>query len=228
MKKQNYAKTRSAIRYWMLGKDYHVALAAMEFGLKYHTGLRKDKVMPEFQHQISQANFARTLETVLMFPEEVLATIFLHDVVEDIEEVGYADVRKMLHKAGGTEEMVSRIMAAVEKMTNQWPDEGIKKPKADYYDNMIECPIASICKGIDRIHNHQTMTDAFTVTKQESYIKETEEFILPMLKTARYTWTKQEPAYQNIKTVLQAQMEMVEVIVAAEKKPKKNSSKQLT
>jgi len=224
MKKQDYAKTRSAIRYWMLGKNYHVALAAMEFGLKYHTGLRKDGKMPEFQHQISQANFARTLETVLMYPEEVLSTIFLHDVVEDIEGVGYADVRKMLRKSGGSEEMVSRILSGVEKMTNQWPDEGIKKPKADYYNSMIDCPISSLCKGIDRIHNHQTMTDAFTIEKQESYIKETDDYILPMLKQARYTWTKQEPAYQNIKTVLVAQMEMVEIIVAAGKK--KTSKKQ--
>lgn len=214
MKKQDYDKIKSAIRYWLLGKEYYVALAAMDFGLKYHTGVRKDGVMQEFQHQISQANFARTLDSTLIYPEEVLATIFLHDVVEDIAEVQFDDVAVMLVQAGAEGEFLNRIMAGVEEMTNQYPETGVKKPKTEYYSAMGV--VSSVCKGIDRIHNHQTMSDAFTIEKMGTYIKETEDHIIPMLKRARKSWNRQEAAYQNIKTVLNAQMEMVEVIIQAE------------
>ena len=67
---QDFIKTRIAIRYWQLGKEFHTALRAMNFAEQYHTGLRKDGITPEFQHQISQANFARTLITNFLYPEK--------------------------------------------------------------------------------------------------------------------------------------------------------------
>lgn len=30
-----------SVRYWLLGREMHTALAAMEFAAKFHTGLRK-------------------------------------------------------------------------------------------------------------------------------------------------------------------------------------------
>ena len=68
MRTQNYEKIKTSIRYWMLGRGYTVAHAAMELGLEYHTGFRKDGVTPEFQHQVSQANYCRTLENSQLLP----------------------------------------------------------------------------------------------------------------------------------------------------------------
>lgn len=201
MKYEDYDKLKTALRYWMLGREYHLAHKAMEFGLVYHTGLRKDGVMPEFQHQVSQASFARTLEPHLMYPEETLATIFLHDVVEDTDVVLatiYAEFGELVGHAVGS-------------MTNHI--DGAKKSKEIYYGaEMSDDPIASLAKGIDRIHNHQTMIGVFTPTKIDEYMIETNTFILPMLKRARKQFTHQEPAYLNIKHVLLTQMELLQAL----------------
>lgn len=200
MKTQNYTKLKTAIRYWMLGREYHLALQAMEFGLKYHTGVRKDGVMPEFQHQISQASFARTLEPHLLHPDETLATIFLHDVVEDCD----VDISTIFAEFG---EMVG---TSVELMTNQV--RGERKPIKSYYSEMQFDPIASFAKGCDRIHNHQTMVGVFTPEKIDSYMIETNDHVIPMLKLARKRFTKQEGAYLNIKHVLMTQMELLQAL----------------
>lgn len=68
-------------------------------------------------------------------------------------------------------------------------------------------PIASLAKGIDRMHNHQSMHGVFSAEKQKSCIEETETYILPMLHVARNQFPQQEAAYQNIKHVLQTQIE---------------------
>ena len=215
--KQDYNKIRRNIRQWLLGKEYHTALAAMELGLKYHTGTRKDGRTPEFQHQVSQATFCRTLDSMLMYPEETLAVIFLHDIVEDCD-ITHVQVLRHLQDKGATPESLKMISSGLEKMNNQYGDGWVngekspKKPKDEYYPAMISCPIASICKGMDRMHNHQSMIGVFDSEKQQSYIKETEEHIIPMLKKARKEWVQQEAAYTNVKHILQVQIEFVEAM----------------
>jgi (p)ppGpp synthase/HD superfamily hydrolase len=194
---QDFEKIRIAMRYWQLGHGYHVALRAMNFAQSKHTGLRKDTVTPEFQHQVSQANFARTLIDQYAFPEETLATIWLHDVCEDYD-VSISTITEMFG---------SRIAYSTELMTNQVS--GVKKPLHVYYSAMAYDPIASIAKGIDRMHNHQSMHGVFSLEKQQSYIEETETYILPMLHVARNNFPEQEAAYQNIKHVLQIQIELI-------------------
>lgn len=213
MQGQNYETIKTAIRYWLLGRGYPVAHASMEFAMQYHTGFRKDGVTHEFQHQISQMNFARTLDKILLYPEETLATIAMHDVVEDCP-VTLDDIERMLVlEARATDEQISRILRGVELMTNQV--DGVKKELTGYYVAMIEDPIASIAKGCDRMHNHQSMGGVFTIQKQATYIQETDDHILPMLKSARKKWVTQEAAYENIKHVLLTQMELVTQIIEA-------------
>lgn len=216
--KQDYDKIRRNIRQWMLGKEYHVAIAAMELGLLYHTGTRKDGVTPEFQHQVSQATFCRTLDSILMFPEETLAVIFLHDIVEDCE-ITMPEVALALEHKGTPDDMLRRITSALVKMNNQYGDGFVngekspKKPKAEYYGAMILDPISSICKGMDRMHNHQSMNGVFDKEKMADYIDETNTYIIPMLKDARKEWSQQEAAYTNVKHILQTQIEWVQAIL---------------
>lgn len=202
-----YKKLRSSIKYFMLGRGYHVALKAMRIGLEHHIGTRKDGVTPEFQHQIEQANKARTLIDAFLFPEETLATIFLHDVVED----NGGPEGKKIPLATIHSEFGPRIANAVWLMTNQYKD-GTKKQKTAYYEEMIKDPIASLCKGFDRDHNQNSMVGVFSHEKQKRYIEETEKYILPMLKRAREIHTQQEPAYQNIKWQLVQQIRLLRAV----------------
>jgi (p)ppGpp synthase/HD superfamily hydrolase len=199
--KQDFEKMRIAIRYWQVGRGYHNALRAMNFAQSKHVGVRKDKITPEFQHQVSQANFARTILDQTMFPEETMITIWLHDVAEDCG-VSIATINDMFG---------DRNANHVELMTNQVA--GVKKPADKYYTAMVNDPVASLAKGIDRMHNHQSMHGVFGKEKQLSYIAETEEFILPMLKAARKLFPQQEAAYQNVRHVLETQIELIRAMI---------------
>jgi (p)ppGpp synthase/HD superfamily hydrolase len=201
--KQDYNKIRAAIRYWMLGRKYFTALRAMDFAMEHHTGLRKDKSTPEFQHQVSQANYARTLIDSFIYPEETLAAIFLHDVVEDCG-VTLAEIQTRFG---------SLIAETTSRMTNQV--DGVKKPNEIYYGQQAIHAIASLTKGIDRIHNQSSMVGVFAIAKQIEYIKETTTYILPMLKQARKNFPEQEAAYQNIKHVLEVQMQLIQSMIGA-------------
>ena len=87
--------------------------------------------------------------------------------------------------------------------------QGKDRPLEVYFPAMVASPLASLAKGIDRMHNFQSMIDTFTLEKQERYISETRQHILPMMKAARKRYTQQEPAYQNVKHVLLTQMDLI-------------------
>ena len=194
----NFSKLKLATRYWLYGRKYHLAVTAMEFAHKYHSGLRKDKTTPEFHHQLSIASYIRTLPD-LEFPEETLAVAFLHDVVEDYD-ISLAEIERRFNKN------ISYSVGLLSKKIN-----GYEIKTEEYYFGMIGDPIASIVKGSDRIHNFQTMSGVFGDSKQKKYIKECVDYILPMLKKARRKFPQQEPAYENIKHVLLSQIGLINI-----------------
>lgn len=195
-----FDKMRIAMRYWLHGRKYTKALRAMNFASEYHIGVRKDKITPEFHHQISIASYLRTLPQ-LISQEDILAVGFLHDVVEDY------NVSIHIIK----EEFGKQISKSINLLTkNKY------KSKEFYYKEMKKCHIASIVKGADRMHNFQTMNGIFDVRKKKEYIEECNNYILPMLKVARHKFPEQEPAYENIKLVLISQIELINFTISME------------
>lgn len=193
------------MRYWLLGRQYFVASAAMEFAAKFHTGTRKDNVTPEFDHQLTIAQVTRTYADRLTYPEETLATTFLHDTSEDYD-VGFDELKVKFGE---------RISEATKLLTKKY--RGSKIPPQVYYGGIAEHEIASVVKGIDRVTNIQTMTGVFSLEKQQAYLDETKTLVLPMLKTARRKFQRQEEIYQNIKFILQSQIQLIEAIHEASK-----------
>ncbi len=194
-----FAKKEISLRYWLLGRDFHKAVEAMEMGRKYHRGLRKDGA-PEFSHQVAIAQFVRTIIGDLQFPEETLATIFLHDIRED-HGISDDEIRSMFG---------DRVANSVGYLTKEF--RGHKRDPFEVFELIGKDPIASIVKGADRIHNFSTMLGAFTEEKQKEYLKEAEFHFMPMLKRARRTFPKQEPAYENLKWALNSQMCLIRAI----------------
>lgn len=192
----SYEKLTIALRYWLLGRNYFDALKALEFAARYHTGTRKDGT-PEFSHQIWQANYIRTLEKSLDDPEGTLITTLCHDLLEDYPVAGETMISMFGKERGTSIIRITKIR------------DGIKVPDDAYYGEMAEDVRASVAKGGDRIHNHQTMQGAFTRQKQLSYMQETDDLLMPMLKVARRRFPSQELAYENIKHVLRTQMELI-------------------
>lgn len=197
-----FQKKLLTLRQQLVGARYHHALAALEFAHRFHTGLRRDNVTPEFQHQIEIALFALTLPD-LMFRQEVIATIMLHDVREDYG-VTAAEIRELFFE---DPDFAARVDRAVENMTKEF--RGVKKDEQALFDAMSQDPIASIAKGCDRIHNIGSMLGVFTTEKQKKYVQEVHDLFLPMLKKARRLFPHQVNAYENIKFVLHTQMDLI-------------------
>lgn len=198
----NYEKTKIAIYYRLLGMNFFNAAKAFDFAKKYHNGKRKDGT-DEFSHQVFIANFAITLPIITEKKEElqdVIAAIFLHDVVEDFD----ITVSEIADKFGKT---VSKIVDNVSKVK-----EGCKVNEEKYFENILTCPLSVIVKAADRVHNIQSMIGAFTLEKQKSYIEETENYHIPMLKEARRKFPEYEVTFENLKQNLQSRIFLIKEI----------------
>lgn len=193
--KQDYEKMKIALRAFLQGRKYYNALRAMDFAENLHTGLRKDG-QPEFSHQVSQALYAITMIDLLIFPEETICVIFLHDTIEDVG-VTHKQVVELFGKVVGDATLkMSKVV------------DGIRIPDDIYYKILATCPIASIAKGFDRVHNLMSMLGGFKPDKRVSYIQETLEKTVPMLKTGRRQFPEQQPVYENIKFVMTNQIQL--------------------
>ena len=193
MPEAKFEKDLAFLRSWLLGKEWWVAHEALEFARGKHTGLRKDGETPEFHHQVHIALSARTLAPYYEHAEDTIAVCFLHDVLEDFDDVTLQDIEDSF----GT-----RIAQATDLLTKK--HRGTVKAQEAYFGDLASDPIASVVKGLDRCHNVWTMRDVFETEKQQSYIDEIDRWFLPMLKAARRQFPRQEPCYENIAQQLRA------------------------
>lgn len=188
-----YQKLKLSLRYFLLGREYYKALDALEFGEPLHDGFRKDGVTPEYQHQIEIAHYIRTLIPSLLYPEDTITAVLMHDTPED-KDVSHATI------AARYGDRVGHAVFLMDKHSN-----------ADF-SAIGRDPIASVAKGGDRCHNLRTMHSVFTQAKQLSYIEEAKSTFLPMLKVARRAFPQQEAAYENIKHVMKSQLILLEAL----------------
>lgn len=201
MSLDHYQKRIIAFKNYLLGKEYYRALKAFSLAQKWHTGIRKDGITPEIVHPLCVAQYVQTTESGLLFPEDTIIAAILHDLREDYS-VTDAEIRNQFG---------DRVADALERLRKV----GVDSPKKNneiYFYEMSLCPIASVVKGGDRIHNQPTMIGVFTYEKQVAQITETRQFVLPMIKGARENFPEQFNVYQNIKLVLHSQVELIEAL----------------
>lgn len=183
-----------AMRGMLQGMGYFTALDALELICLLEQGFRKDGKTPKFDHQLSIARVLCTLIPHMLYPEETIACCFLHDLLEDHPEWTF----QMLELRFGR-----RIADAVWILSKK--SSGMVKTPERYYGDLAGCPIASLVKPGDRLHNQLTMVGVFTPEKQQAYLRETRELIYPMIKSARRNFPKQFPAYENLKFFLKVE-----------------------
>jgi (p)ppGpp synthase/HD superfamily hydrolase len=133
---------------------------------------------------------------LLALPEETICVIFLHDIIED---------KDVTHKQ--LLELFGIIIADATLKMSKVID-GIRISDEFYYKVLSTCPIASVAKGFDRVHNLMSMLGGFKPEKRASYIVETLEKTVPMLKIARRSFPEQQPVYENIKFVMTNQVQL--------------------
>lgn len=107
------------------------------------------------------------------------AAILLHDVLEDTDTT--ADELPFC-------EEVKCLVSTLSFFKNG------RKSKDEYYSDISKNGKACIIKILDRCNNISTMAGSFTRQKMIEYIKETENYIMPLTDVLKYNY----PEYDNI------------------------------
>lgn len=198
-------KERISLNSWLKGKCFWKELKIMDYAEQHHSGLRKDGKTPEFYHQIWIASTIRTFN----LPDEMLARCiglaFLHDTPED-NDIGFEELE---HKYGPETAADAKLLTKKHR--------GYVLPKETYFLGLVSTPQSSIVKGVDRWHNLSTMLGVFTIEKMQKYIDETEEYHLPMLKTARKRFPEYEATFELIKRAIKLQIATIKYIIEKDK-----------
>lgn len=196
-----YNKSLLAMRYYLHGSQYFMALRALEYSREIHCNTRKNGD-PEFSHQVFIGNYIRTLLPNLLHKEETITAAFLHDTCEDYN-IGFDEIEAQFGQT---------VAKSVRLLTKKF--RGYSIPYDVYFRDISEDPIASVVKGADRCHNVMTMHSAkWTKEKQYSYLEEVDHWFLPMLKTARRKFPQQEAIYENIKLFLKVQAAQIRLML---------------
>lgn len=164
-------------------------LAALPLMREKHAGVNRDgSAVPYCVHPLTLACHALAMNIA---DDDVLAAVLLHDVVEDTETA--------------PEELPvnDRVREAVILVShNTYGGEKDKeKNKPLYYGNIAKNPLAALVKCMDRCNNLSTMADGFSKPKMEKYVKQTEQYVLPLLDAV-----KAVPAWNNAAWLMRYQM----------------------
>ena len=180
-----FQREKTALKYFLIGRGYHVALKALGFVERYNVGLRKDGVTPSLHHEVQIALSVSQVKDVSK-EELCIVAALLHDVQED-----HQIPSDVIAKEFGQE-----VADVVWKLTKKFA--GNHKNKTEYIDDIAMCEVASIVKGLDRVNNLHSMIGVFTLEKMTSYANEAEKIFLPMLKKAGKLFPEQQSAYHAI------------------------------
>lgn len=138
-----------------------------------------DAKIPYIIHPLMMACHAQAMK---LNEDELLAVILLHDVCEDCG----IDSSEL--------PFTVKIKNAVELLTKK-PDYDVlnKENTERYYAAIQDNRLAAMAKVIDRCNNVSTMAQAFTDQRLGEYIKETEQYVFPLLTHIKQEW----PEYAN-------------------------------
>lgn len=211
MRHLKYTDLRASVFNFLQAHGLTMAIYAMAYGESKHVGLRKDKRTPEFQHQLTQAEFLRSMlfgieqnhhdRHVHVILNVLFSTIALHDVVEDIDDV---TIEMIIEKFGEMVGETVQLMTKTGKLVTH-------ADHAAYYDPMIGHEVVALTKGIDRIHNLQSMGDGvFSPKKMATYVKETRDWIVPMIEKTIAMNVRTNVLLQHVLMTLNMQLELVE------------------
>ncbi len=167
----NADKMYTYIRGYANGCHMTQSLQALAFARQKHAGQKRKSGEPYVVHPLTMACNALGMG---IKDDEAIATILLHDVCEDcgvsLEELPVTD----------------NVRHSVDLMTFRIMDGETKEiAKNRYYNMLIEDREATLTKLVDRCHNVSSMAGTFSIEKLKSYIEETREYVLPLLRKAK-------------------------------------------
>ena len=168
----NVNKMYTYLRGFLVGANMKESLKALQFARQAHEGQTRKDGTPYIVHPISMACYAIALG---IKDDNIIATILLHDTVEDCGiKIEYLPVNETIKRA-------------VKYMTITSFDTDISQieTKCRYFNELLENREALLCKALDRYNNLADMPMSFTLEKMGKNVAETEVLLLPILKKAK-------------------------------------------
>lgn len=168
----NVDKMYTYLRGYCVGANLKQSVVALQFAREHHEGQTRKDGTPYIAHPLSMACYAIALG---LRDDNIIATILLHDVVEDCGvRVEYLPVS-------------DTVKRAVQHMTVVKFDTDVDKveTKCRYFNELLESKEALICKALDRYNNLSDMPMNFTKDAMGKNVAETEILLLPALKQAK-------------------------------------------
>lgn len=167
----HHEKMFTYLRGYASGAGMKETLKALAFAREKHSGQFRKSGEPYIIHPLTMACNAVSMG---IKEDSVVATILLHDVCEDcdvrVEDLPVSDTVKY-----AVDLMTFRVMEGETK----------EIAKNRYYNMLLQSREACMTKLIDRCHNVSSMAGTFSVEKLKSYIEETRQYVLPLLRKVK-------------------------------------------
>lgn len=172
----NVEKMYTYLRGYLIGARMSQSLVALQFSREKHNGQTRMGGDPYIVHPLRMACYAVALD---IRDDNIIATILLHDVVEDCGVIL------------SSLPVNDTVKNGVKYMTIS-PFEGESKDetKRRYFHQLLESKEALICKSIDRYDNLSSVAGVFELEKIKKNVVETNELLLPVLKEAKERWVE--------------------------------------
>lgn len=175
MKKEyNIDKMYTYLRGVLTGAEMKESLKALQFARMKHKGQKRKDGTDYIVHPLRMACYAIGLG---IRDDNIIATVLLHDVVEDccvtLSALPVNDTIKM-----GVKYMTIKPLKGEEKTVT----------KQRYFHELLESREAIVAKALDRYDNLSDMVGTLSDEAIVKNIKETEELLLPILKEAKEKW----------------------------------------
>lgn len=183
-------KMYTYLRGFITGAKLSNSMRALSFMRKKHDGQTRKDGTPYIVHPLAMACYALAIGVT---DDITIATILLHDVVEDcntsLKELPVDD----------------EVKAAVKHMTITSFDTDVDKieTKCRYFNELLDCPSAVICKALDRYNNLSDAVSSFSSDALAKNLVETDFLLLPVLYDAKQNY----PELADVLFVLRTNLE---------------------
>lgn len=179
------------LRGYLRGARFLESEKALGFAREKHAGQTRVNGQPYIVHPLFMACYAVALRGVT---DDMVATILLHDVVEDCGvPLSALPVNENI-KRGVKFMTISPLFEGEDKAVT----------KRRYFNELIESKEALLCKGLDRFMNLSTMEGVMGEESIRNNVIETHELLMPVLKRAKDIYPELSDALHIIRTNLRS------------------------
>lgn len=198
----NHDKMYTFMTGYVNGAKLTESQKALTFAKDCHKLQKRKDGKPYYIHPLMMACQATAMN---INNDHVVASILLHDVVEDcdvtLEELPVNDEIKHI---------VDLLTFNPENIvfTNTFEKE---QAKAEYYEKIKTSKEACLVKIIDRCHNVSSMAGVFSRMKLKEYIDETNRYVIPLIRYVKDFY----PEYRDQLFLLKYQIKSLLIAITA-------------